>query len=76
MRPLNAYEKQPRELTNIELEAINLLNEDPLAPDIPDEEKYQEMIDSRRNRRAGENLSDFLQRKVAEQMSLAIGEPL
>ena len=56
----------PRELTNLEMEAINVMNEDPLGPDITDEQKYQELLDTKKNRKAGENLFDFLQRSVKE----------
>ena len=68
--------KQKRELTNLEMEAINLVNEDPYAPDITDEERYQELLETRQNRMAGENLFDFLQRKVKDQMGEAMGQPL
>jgi len=34
---LQPIAKPQRELTNLELEAINLVNEDPLAPDVTDE---------------------------------------
>jgi hypothetical protein len=66
----------PRELTNLEMEAINVMNEDPLGPDITDEQKYEELLETKKNRKAGENLYDFLQRSVKEQMRIAIGQPL
>jgi len=34
---MNKNKAAPRELTNLEMEAINVMNEDPLGPDITDE---------------------------------------
>jgi hypothetical protein len=43
---------------------------------VTDEEKLNELLESRKNRKAGENLYDFLERQVKDQMGLAIGQPL
>ena len=41
--------------TNIEMQAANLVNEDAIeCPEVVDEEKYKDLLDSRRNRRPGE----------------------
>lgn len=49
------------------------MNEEVLGPEVTDEEKLNELLESRRNRKAGENLYDFLERQVKDQMGLAIG---
>ncbi len=63
--------------TNLEMQAMNLVNEDILdCPEVSDEQKYRELLDSRKNRKAGENLFDFLERQIKDQMRTAIGQPL
>lgn len=54
--------KQKRELTNLEMEALNLVHEEVLGPEVTDEEKLNELLESKKNRKAGENLYDFLER--------------
>lgn len=48
--------------TNLEMQAINLVNEEVMGPEVTDEEKYAELLEGRKNRKAGENLYDFLER--------------
>ena len=62
--------------TNLELEALNLVNEDILGPEVTDEEKYAAILETRKNRKAGENLFNFLERQVKDQMAVALGQPL
>lgn len=62
--------------TNLELEALNLVNEEILGPEVTDEEKYRAILDTRKNRKAGENLFNFLERQVKDQMAVALGQPL
>lgn len=48
--------------TNLEMQAINLVNEEIMGPEVTDEAKYAELLDARKHRKAGENLYDFLER--------------
>jgi hypothetical protein len=61
--------KRQRGLTDLEIEAQNLVNEPGDSEDeieVCDEARYNAMIASRKNRRAGECLYDFLERQVKE----------
>lgn len=41
-----------KELTNLEMEAMNLVNEEYPGPRVTDEEKYEELLNSRKERKA------------------------
>jgi hypothetical protein len=62
--------------TNLELEALNLVNEEIMGPEVTDEEKYRLILEKRKGRRAGENLFEFLERQVKGQMETALMQPL
>ena len=62
--------------TNLELEALNLVNEEIMGPEVTDEEKYNALLEQRKGRKAGENLFNFLERQVKDQMATALGQPL
>ena len=53
-------------LSNLEMEAINLINEDVLGPEVTDEEKLNQMLETKKDRKAGECLYDFLERQVKD----------
>lgn len=38
--------------TNLELEALNLVNEEIMGPEVTDEEKYRLILEKRKSRRA------------------------
>ena len=40
------------EPTNLEMQAINMVNEEIMGPPITDEEKYNELLEKRQNRKA------------------------
>lgn len=44
--------------------------------EVTDEHRYHELLDKRKNRRAGESLYTFLERQVKAQMRDALGQPL
>ena len=59
------YEDTPKrkkpELTNLEMEAMVLVNEDVPGPRVTDEEKYEEILNQRKERKAVSSiLSRFL----------------
>jgi hypothetical protein len=54
--------RRNRELTNLEMEAMTLVNEELLGPAVTKEEKYEQMLEARTQRKAGEKLYDFLER--------------
>jgi len=68
--------RRNRELTNLEMEAMTLVNEELLGPEVTKEEKYEQMLEARTQRKAGEKLYDFLERQVGDQMRVALGQPL
>lgn len=71
--------KKQSNLTDLEVEAQNLVNEPGDSDeefDVTDEARYQALVESRKNRRAGECLYDFLERQVKEQMRVTMGQPL
>ena len=41
-----------KELTNLEMEAMTLVNEDILGPKVTDEQKYEELLEARKERKA------------------------
>ena len=43
-----------------------MVNEEVIGPEVTDEEKLNELLESRKNRKAGENLFDFLERQVKD----------
>jgi hypothetical protein len=51
--------KKTKELTNLEMEALNLINEDIMGPPVTDEQKYEELLASRKNRKAVSDLLRF-----------------
>lgn len=55
-------------MTTLELQAQNIVRDDDSADDvqITDEAKYNALVESRKNRRAGECLYDFLERQVKD----------
>lgn len=52
--------------TTLEMEALNLVNEDPLGPTITDEQKYKNILAKKKDRRCGEQLFDFLHRQITD----------
>lgn len=52
---------------------MNLVNEEYPGPRVTDEEKYEELLQQRKERKAGEKLYDFLERQVGDQMRTALG---
>ena len=74
------------------MEAMTLVNEEILGPNVTDEQKYEELLEARKQRKAvsfgiifillsilsnqGEKLYDFLERQVGDQMRTALGQPL
>jgi hypothetical protein len=44
--------KKNRELTNLEMEAMNLVNEDIYEPAVTDEQKYEQLLAGRKERKA------------------------
>lgn len=68
--------RKNKDLTNLEMEAMTLVNEEILGPPITKEEKYEQMLEARTQRKAGEKLYDFLERQVGDQMRVALGQPL
>jgi hypothetical protein len=63
-----------KELTTLEREAANMNYEDEETDvEVNNEEKYEAMLDARKERRAGECLYDFLERQVKDQMRTALG---
>lgn len=46
--------KRVKDLTNLEMEARTLINEEILGPAVTDEEKYEELLEGRKQRKAGE----------------------
>ena len=44
--------KKTRELTNLEMEALNMVNEEIYEPYVTDEQKYEELLAQRKNRKA------------------------
>ena len=43
--------RRPRDLTNLEMEAMTLVNEELLGPAVTDEEKYEELLLARKQRK-------------------------
>jgi len=63
------YEDTPKrkkpELTNLEMEAMVLVNEDVPGPRVTDEEKYEEILNQRKERKAVSSiLSRFLSNRT------------
>jgi uncharacterized protein YfkK (UPF0435 family) len=54
--------KKNKQLTNLEIEALNMVNEELMEPEVTDEVKYEQLLQQRKNRKAGENLYTFLER--------------
>jgi hypothetical protein len=52
--------------TNLEMQAINLVNEEIMGPEVTDEQRYEELLEGRKNRKAGEFLFDFLERQIKD----------
>jgi hypothetical protein len=46
-----------RDLTNLEMQAMTLVNEDILGPRVTDEEKYEQLLNNRKERKAVSYLS-------------------
>jgi hypothetical protein len=44
--------KKNREMTNLEMEALNQVNEDIFEPKVTDEQKYDELLAARKDRKA------------------------
>lgn len=65
-----------KDLTNLTMEAMALVNEEIMGPAVTDEEKYEELLENRKQRKAGEQLYSFLERQVGDQMRTALGQPL
>ena len=77
--------KKQRDLTALEVQAQQLVNEDEDAPDVTDEAKFEALLEKKQDRRTvtlqltyvqGEPLYDFLERQVKTQMREALGQPL
>lgn len=68
--------RRHKDMTNLEMQAMALVNEDFDDPRVTDEEKYEELLAARKQRKAGEDLYGFLERQVGDQMRAALGEPL
>lgn len=41
-----------KELTNLEMQAMTLVNEEILGPRVTDEEKYEQLLENRKQRKA------------------------
>lgn len=75
-----------KDLTNLEMEAMALVNEEVPGPVVSDQQKYDAILGQRKDRKAvsqitfiivqGENLFNFLERQVGDQMRTALKEPL
>jgi len=76
MAELSPLRGKNKEMTNLEMEAMTLVNEEILGPNVTDEQKYEELLEARKQRKAGEKLYDFLERQVGDQMRTALGQPL
>lgn len=48
------------------MEAMALVNEEIMGPAVTDEEKYEELLENRKQRKAGEQLYSFLERQVGD----------
>ena len=77
--------KKQRDLTALEVQAQQIVNEEDSEPEVNDQQRYEQIIESRQERRAvrishlpiqGESLYDFLERQVKGQMREALGQPL
>eukprot|EP00347_Sterkiella_histriomuscorum_P023285 403335232 len=68
--------KKQRDLTYLEVQAQLIVNEDEDAPEVNDEDKYEQLLAKKQDRRTGESLYDFLERQVKSQMREALGQPL
>jgi len=55
-----------KDLTNLTMEAMALVNEEIMGPAVTDEEKYEELLENRKQRKAGEQLYSFLERQVGD----------
>ena len=44
--------KKNKQLTNLEMEALNLVNEEIYEPEVTNEQKYENMLASRKQRKA------------------------
>jgi len=44
--------KRPKEMTNLEMEAQNLVHEEILGPEVTNEQRYENMLAGRKNRKA------------------------
>ena len=52
MADLSPLRVRNKELTNLEMEAMTLVNEDIMGPKVTDEQKYEELLDARKERKA------------------------
>ena len=66
MAELSPNRRGRGEMTNLEMEAHALVNEELLGPDVTDEQRYEELLEGRKDRKAGERLYDFLERQVGD----------
>jgi hypothetical protein len=44
--------KKQKQLTNLEMEALNQVNEEIMGPEVTNEEKYEQLLNERKNRKA------------------------
>jgi len=65
---LSASKMKQGGMTTLELQAQNIVKDDDSDDNVQvtDEAKYNALVESRKNRRAGECLYDFLERQVKE----------
>jgi hypothetical protein len=52
MAELSPLRGKNKELTNLEMEAMTLVNEEILGPRVTDEQKYEELLEARKERKA------------------------
>jgi len=52
MADLSPLRVRNKELTNLEMEAMTLVNEDIMGPKVTDEQKYEELLEARKERKA------------------------
>jgi|TARA_B110000285_G_C14592322_1_gene366924 hypothetical protein len=52
MAELSPLRGKNKEMTNLEMEAMTLVNEEILGPNVTDEQKYEELLEARKQRKA------------------------
>jgi hypothetical protein len=52
MAELSPLRGKNKKMTNLEMEAMTLVNEEILGPNVTDEQKYEELLEARKQRKA------------------------